>query len=60
MPRSAELWTDAKEVAAYYNVNVRAVYRWCLDGRVKHEYTPGGRLRIAVTDEGRPLAALDE
>ena len=49
-------WYRAGEVAKAINVSPRTVRRWVVEGRLKAQRTPGGRLRFAAADVMRWLS----
>jgi len=38
------------EVAELFRVQVRAVYRWIIQGRIAHAHSPSGRIRIPACE----------
>jgi excisionase family DNA binding protein len=43
------------EVAQRLRVSTNTVRRWCRDGWIKAEQTPGGEWRVLVDEHGRTI-----
>jgi excisionase family DNA binding protein len=51
---------STSQVAVAMNVTRRTVQNWCERGQLDCFKTPGGQYRIAVDEQGLPLAAPEE
>lgn len=46
---------SCSEIAARYDVDKGTVRRWCREGRVLAEVTPGGCWRVRVDENGNTI-----